>query len=64
MARMTSSTSPEASPPTGEKTERAPEETSPPVLQGRVLVVDEERFARPGPRALDAVEELAGWLHR
>ena len=34
------------------------------VREGRVLVVDEERFARPGPRALDAVEELAGWLHR
>ena len=32
--------------------------------EGRVLVVDEERFARPGPRALDAAEELAGWLHR
>ena len=34
------------------------------VREGRVLVVDEERFARPGPRALDAAEELAGWLHR
>ena len=33
------------------------------VREGRVLVVDEERFARPGPRALDAVEELASWLH-
>ena len=32
--------------------------------EGRVLVVDEDRFARPGPRALDAAEELAGWLHR
>ena len=31
---------------------------------GRVLVVDEERFARPGPRALDAAEELDSWLHR
>ena len=30
----------------------------------RVLVVDEERFARPGPRALDAAEELDRWLHR
>ena len=30
----------------------------------RVLVVDEERFARPGPRALDAAEELERWLHR
>ena len=34
------------------------------VREGRVLVVDEERFARPGPRALDAAEELAGWLRR
>ena len=33
------------------------------VRGGRVLVVDEERFARPGPRALDAAEELANWLH-
>ena len=32
------------------------------VRGGRVLVVDEERFARPGPRALDAAEELADWL--
>ena len=32
--------------------------------EGRVLVVDEERFARPGPRALDAAEELDAWLHR
>ena len=31
---------------------------------GRVLIVDEERFARPGPRALDAAEELDSWLHR
>ncbi|SBW07533.1 conserved exported hypothetical protein [uncultured Desulfovibrio sp.] len=31
---------------------------------GRVLIVDEERFARPGPRALDAAEELENWLHR
>lgn len=30
---------------------------------GRVLVVDEDRFARPGPRAVDAAEELARWLH-
>ena len=34
------------------------------VREGRVLVVDEDRFASPGPRALDAAEELAGWLHR
>ena len=31
---------------------------------GRVLIVDEDRFARPGPRALDAAEELDSWLHR
>ena len=31
---------------------------------GRVLIVDEDRFARPGPRALDAAEELDIWLHR
>lgn len=30
---------------------------------GRVLVVDEDRFARPGPRAVDAAEELERWLH-
>lgn len=30
---------------------------------GRVLVVDELAFARPGPRAVDAVETLARWLH-
>ncbi|WP_366938380.1 ABC transporter substrate-binding protein [uncultured Desulfovibrio sp.] len=33
------------------------------VREGRVLVVDEARFARPGPRALDAAEELGDWLH-
>ena len=31
--------------------------------EGRVLVVEEERFARPGPRAVDAAEELGRWLH-
>lgn len=30
---------------------------------GRVLFVDEDRFARPGPRAMDAAEELGRWLH-
>nr|WP_297849598.1 ABC transporter substrate-binding protein [uncultured Desulfovibrio sp.] len=30
---------------------------------GRVLVVDEDRFARPGPRAVQAAEELEQWLH-
>lgn len=30
---------------------------------GRVLVVDEDRFARPGPRAVEAAEELERWLH-
>lgn len=33
------------------------------VRQGRVLWVEEERFARPGPASIDAVEELARWLH-
>ena len=33
------------------------------VREGRVLVVDEERFARPGPRAVDAAEELGLFLH-
>lgn len=30
---------------------------------GRILMVDELTFARPGPRAVDAVETLAQWLH-
>lgn len=30
---------------------------------GRVLVVDEDRFARPGPRAVQAAEDLEQWLH-
>lgn len=33
------------------------------VRQGRVLWVEEDRFARPGPASIDAVEELARWLH-
>ncbi|WP_291449270.1 ABC transporter substrate-binding protein [Desulfovibrio sp.] len=33
------------------------------VRTGRVLVVDEDRFARPGPRAVEAAEELERWLH-
>ncbi|MEE0815498.1 MAG: ABC transporter substrate-binding protein, partial [Desulfovibrio fairfieldensis] len=33
------------------------------VRTGRVLVVDEDRFARPGPRAVEAAEELELWLH-
>ena len=33
------------------------------VRDGRVLVVDEESFARPGPRAVEAVEQLGNWLH-
>lgn len=33
------------------------------VRQGRVLVVDEHLFARPGPRSVDAAEFLARWLH-
>ncbi len=31
--------------------------------EGRVFVVDEDRFARPGPRAVDAAEELGRFLH-
>jgi iron complex transport system substrate-binding protein len=34
------------------------------VREGRVLVVDERLFSRPGPASLDAVEELAAYLHR
>lgn len=30
---------------------------------GNIFVVDEQAFARPGPRAIDAVETLAKWLH-
>lgn len=30
---------------------------------GRVLVVDENRFARPGPGSVRAAEELERWLH-
>jgi iron complex transport system substrate-binding protein len=33
------------------------------VRQGRVFVVDERAYSRPGPRNVDAVEELAGLLH-
>lgn len=33
------------------------------VRTGRVLVVDEDRFARPGPRAVEAAEGLERWLH-
>lgn len=33
------------------------------VRTGRVLMVDEDRFARPGPRAVEAAEELERWLH-
>ncbi|MEG2171999.1 MAG: helical backbone metal receptor [Desulfovibrionaceae bacterium] len=31
--------------------------------EGTSLVVDEHAFARPGPRAIEAVEILAKWLH-
>ena len=34
------------------------------VQRGHVLVVDEAAFARPGPRAVDAAEALAGWLDK
>lgn len=33
------------------------------VREGRVLMVDEGVFSRPGPRSVDAVEELARFLH-
>jgi len=33
------------------------------VKEGRVLVVDEQVYSRPGPRAVDGVEELAAFLH-
>lgn len=33
------------------------------VRQGRVHVVDEQTFSRPGPRNVEAVEQLAGLLH-
>lgn len=33
------------------------------VQQGRVLVVDEHLFSRPGPRSVDAAEKLAAFLH-
>ena len=33
------------------------------VKAGRVLHVDEQVFSRPGPRSVDAVEELARALH-
>ena len=33
------------------------------VQQGRVLVVDEYLFSRPGPRSVDAAEKLAAFLH-
>ena len=35
----------------------------PAVRTGRVLLVEEARFARPGPGAVDAVEQLGNWLH-
>ena len=33
------------------------------VRSGRVLLVDEHLFARPGPRSVEAAERLARWLH-
>lgn len=33
------------------------------VRQGRILTVDEQVYSRPGPRSVDAVEELAAFLH-
>ncbi len=37
--------------------------TLPAVINGRVLVVDQLAFSRPGPRAVDSAEMLAKWLH-
>jgi iron complex transport system substrate-binding protein len=34
------------------------------VREGRVLVVDERLFSRPGPASVDAVEQLASYLHQ
>ena len=31
--------------------------------KGKILFVDEQAYSRPGPRAVDAVEELAIFLH-
>ena len=33
------------------------------VKKGRILVVDEQVYSRPGPRSVDAVEQLAAFLH-
>lgn len=33
------------------------------IKKGKVLFVDEQAYSRPGPRAVDAVEELAAFLH-
>ena len=33
------------------------------VKNGRVLIVDEQKYSRPGPRNIEAVEDLAGLLH-
>ncbi len=37
--------------------------TLPAVKNGRVLVVDQLAFSRPGPRAVESAEMLARWLH-
>lgn len=33
------------------------------VVNGKVIMVDEQIYSRPGPRSVDAVEELAAFLH-
>ena len=33
------------------------------VRNGRVMFVDEYLFSRPGPRSVDAAEQLAAFLH-
>lgn len=43
--------------------QRAHYETLRAQREGNIFVVDEHAFARPGPRAIEAVETLAKWLH-
>ena len=33
------------------------------VRNGRIMIVDEQTYSRPGPRSVQAVEELAAFLH-
>jgi iron complex transport system substrate-binding protein len=43
--------------------QREPFKTLEAVRKGRVIVVDEQVFSRPGPRSVEAVEILAAFLH-